>query len=241
MKPSRRPLQGPRALQTARFAIVLMALLFATPSAARPYRPRPPRASPHQLARPLHPPRVAPLITRRILILTLSRTSKGLRVVTVQHARLKKKRPLRRFRGPFEVRLYTGALLRDTVTFNFPLTLRAGERNRANTRLDGALLAGVVEARATVRIPWEPTLTHLILIDHPRHTRTRYPLKKPQDNRRRSNRIVPSHPKDTLRTGPLFAAPKKLKGSPSAPKTTKRQGRAKRQGKAKTKTKTKRP
>ncbi|PID38268.1 MAG: hypothetical protein CSB49_06470 [Proteobacteria bacterium] len=163
-----------------------------------------------QQSRPLRLPIVKPLVTREVLVLTLARGPKGLLVLSQKRVKPKKMTVIPRFRGPFEVRLYVNATLRDVVTFSFPLTLPAGERTRVNTGLDKALLP-MVQAKTTVRIPWLPELTHLLLVDKQRRTVARYVLKSTRCSEaalKAATRKLPGPRRtDSLGTNKLFGTP----------------------------------
>ncbi|MBW2731018.1 MAG: hypothetical protein JRH20_01425 [Deltaproteobacteria bacterium] len=117
------------------------------------------------------------LISAHLLVLQIARGPKGLEVLKQERIELRKPTALRRFRGRFEVRLYSGKRLREVVPFSFPLTLAAGEPNMHNRRLARQIGKGV-SARTTVRVPWTADLTHLLLVD-PRGMTLRHQLPKP--------------------------------------------------------------
>lgn len=199
---------APRHFQTA--LCLVIAFSSPSPAFAAPPRPAPHRAVRIQQSRPLRLPKVKPMITREILVLKLARADKGLLVLAKTRATLKKKKQLPRFRGPFEVRIYANALLRDVVTFSFPLTLPAGERTRNNVGLDKALLPKV-QAKTTVRIPWAPELTHLVLVDKLRRTFVRHMLRSVKASRatlKAAKRGLPGPKRtDSLGARSLFGAP----------------------------------
>lgn len=200
-KPGLAALRAARAPLAASVALLLCALPASV--VAAPPGPRPTQMV-RQTARPLRPTKLPPLATREVLDLTIARTDGGLKVLSQKRSRLKKAGVVPRYRGPFEVRLYTRGQLRDVVTFSFPLTLTAGERTHANRRLDAALLGGV-RATATVRIPYATNLTHLLLVDKQRRTTTRHSLASLQQNKGYEAGKLPAPQRtDSLGSGRLF-------------------------------------
>lgn len=199
--PSLGALRSARAPLAASVALLLCAL--PAPAAAMPPGPRPAQMV-RQTARPLRPTKLPPLATREVLDLTIARTDSGLKVLSQKRSRLKKAGVVPRYRGPFEVRLYTRGQLRDVVTFSFPLTLTAGERTHANRRLDAALLGGV-RATAKVRIPYATNLTHLLLVDKERKKTTRHSLASLQKNAGyKAGKLPAPRRTDSLGSGRLF-------------------------------------
>ena len=134
----------------------------------------PPPAAGHRVTLP-HRRGAPTLRTRRYVELTVARTALGLTVRAARFGTLPPRQELRRYRGPFEIRLHTAGALRDVVSFSFPLTLAAGERTPPNVQLDRSIHGGV-SATATVRVPYIAELTHLLLLDRQRQTRTYHHL-----------------------------------------------------------------
>lgn len=153
-----------------RVAILLMApLLISSPTAIS----APLKLKMRQKKRPA--PKLK-LVSARLLELEIARDNKGLRVLGHRRIELRKAKALPRFRGRFELRLYSHKRLREVVSFSFPLTLAAGEPSVHNRRLSRQMREGV-RARTKVRIPWTADLTHLLLVD-PSGAATRYALPK---------------------------------------------------------------
>lgn len=146
----------------ALIALTLSQSALAAPP--RPVRPPAPRPLP-RWRKPLDPP---PLVTAEYLELSVARAKDGkLRVLKLARASFARPQAIApRFRGRFEAKLYgPGGLLVDVIRFDFPLT---GGSDGAKGALDplGASLARGVEARATVRVPFDrDRTTGLVLLD----------------------------------------------------------------------------
>jgi hypothetical protein len=155
--------------------ITLAGMLISQPvSAQRPGhlgKPSPPKVRVQQQRARSVPrwPRRAdppPLKTRDYLDLKLSLAQGHLKVDKLIKGRLPKPALLKRFRGRFEVRLFTAGLLRDVVRFDFPLTAAVGEQPvPASGRLGLGLSKGVRRARTKVRIPFDSRINRVVIVD----------------------------------------------------------------------------
>ena len=122
--------------------------------------------------------RIRPMRTAQFVDVTIQRSPSGLKVLSQRHGRLSKSARLPRYAGPFEVLLYCGKRLRDRLHFSFPLTL-GGMPGMRVPDLDRDLARGVT-AVTVVRIPYDPSLTHIVVRDvhNPKET-TRGKLRRP--------------------------------------------------------------
>jgi hypothetical protein len=93
-------------------------------------------------------------------------------ILSAKRAQFAKPTAIYSYWGPFRLRLYHGRRLVDRIGFNFPLSLPAGERTRHNEALDRSLLRGT-SSETIVRVPYDPTLTHLVLVG----TGIRFPVR----------------------------------------------------------------
>jgi hypothetical protein len=157
--------------------VVLVCLVISQPAAAqRPGhlgKPPPPKVRLQQQRARTVPkwPRRAdpkPLKTIDYLDLRLSLAKGRVTVDKLTKGRFAKPTRLRRFRGRFEIHLFTAGLLRDVVRFNFPLTAAVGEppvpsSNRLGLGL--GLSKGVNRARTKVRIPFDARINRLVIVD----------------------------------------------------------------------------
>ena len=104
-----------------------------------------------------------PMSTAQFVDVTIQRSPSGLKVLAQRHGRLSRSARLPRYAGPFEVLLYSGKRLRDRLHFSFPLTL-GGMPGMGVPDLDRDLARGVT-AVTVVRIPYDPSLTHIVVRD----------------------------------------------------------------------------
>ena len=124
--------------------------------------------------------RRAPLITAHYVDLNLRLTQDGIALLATKHGYFPKARKIVRFTGSFEVRVYSSNLLLDVIPFSFPLMRNAGEPTKANVWLTRILRPGV-RATTTVRIPYTVAVTHVVVVDLTKESRTRrFLIKKPK-------------------------------------------------------------
>jgi hypothetical protein len=170
---------------------------------------RPPAPRPTPLPRWRKPVDPAPLVTLEYLELTVGRVKNGaLKVLKLTRGELAKPQALLpRYRGRFEAKLYgPGGLLVDVVRFDFPLT-GASDGGKGNLDPLGARLALGVQARVTVRVPYDAhRTTALVLYDAVSKTITPVnlsPVRKP------APKPSPSLDGGKLRTGSFRPPPPK--------------------------------
>jgi hypothetical protein len=107
-----------------------------------------------------------PMVTRAYLDLAVVLEGGKLKVAKVQKGLFSDARAiLPRYAGRFEVKLYVHSLLRDVVRFNFPLTGGLGERRAGQDALSRGLSLGVSAARTTARIPYDDSITGVVIDD----------------------------------------------------------------------------
>lgn len=110
--------------------------------------------------------------TRDYLEITVQLRRGVLGIQSVKRGRYRRPRPILSYWGPFQLLLYSGRKLHESLRFNLPLTLPAGEPTRVNARLDRALGANV-SVTGRVLAPDDSKLTHIVLVD--RHGRRSAP------------------------------------------------------------------
>lgn len=151
-----------------RLSGTLLGVVAVTAVALPSWAPReagagPPRVREGKVVR-LDPRDPEPLVTAAYLDIALAIRRGALRVLQVRRGELPEPRAVPRFRGRFEVRLYAHKRLLDLCRFSFPLTRAAGERTAPNIALDRALARGV-SAQTSVRVPFSPQVTRVVVID----------------------------------------------------------------------------
>jgi hypothetical protein len=158
-------------------AVVLLCstVLVATVARAqrRPQPPVPKAPPPKSKALPRWPqkqPDPAPMVTRSYLDVTLGLEKGKLKVSKIVKGAFGAPKAIApRFGGRFEIKLYGGTQLRDVVRFNLPLTASSTD----STDLLGRGLGMGVTARATIRVPFDESVTGGVVHD----TATRAQLK----------------------------------------------------------------
>jgi hypothetical protein len=139
--------------------LVLLSLTLAGAAGSQP------RRAPTPLPRWPRRADPAPMVTRGYLDLGVVLEDGKVKVRSVSKGQLREaKALLPRFAGRFEVKLYVHSLLRDVVRFNFPLTGGMGERPSTQDPLGRGLSLGVT-ARTTVRIPFDDSITAVVIDD----------------------------------------------------------------------------
>ena len=126
-----------------------------------------PRRAPAPTPLPRWPQRAdpTPMVTRAYLDIAVVLEHGKLKVQSVTKGQLAAaKAILPRYAGRFEVKLYVHSLLRDIVRFNLPLTGGMGGRSSAQDPLGRGLSLGVT-ARTTVRVPFDDTITSVVIDD----------------------------------------------------------------------------
>jgi len=182
-----------------------------------------------------------PLETRHYLDLAVSLEGGAVKVDRLTKGTFPKgARTLPRFRGRFEVRLYSHGLLRDVVRFNFPLTSASGDHPSPLTdKLSIGLSEGVTRAKTTVRIPFDERINRVLVVD----TQAPAPSSKKQGKGARKPversvevdlapirpRPLGQTPRDDLRTSSfgLGASSTKAKAKPDARTTSRDKGQGK--------------
>ena len=117
------------------------------------------------------------LKTRRLLKLTLEQQGRALAVLSRYIRWQRKARALRRYRGRWRAILYSGRTRLETVSFSFPLGLRAGEPAARHRELDQKIQAGA-RSRVALTLPYPPNLTHIDFLAPGALTGIRYRLGK---------------------------------------------------------------
>lgn len=140
-----------------------------------------------------------PLVTPHYVELFLTLDKAQVRVLkTVKHTFAKPQAILPRYRGRFEVKIYSATgLLRDVVRFDFPLT--AAQEDRRDPL--GVRLGQGVSARTSVRIPFDDGVASAVIHDRLGHGTVRVDL-----SRLAPRRPVP-RPRESFRTRSLGTRP----------------------------------
>lgn len=118
-----------------------------------------------------------PMVTRGYLDLRVDLRRGKLKVLKVSRGAFARARIIPRFTGRYRVLLYSHGLLRDSVSFGFPLTAGAGEPSPLNTRLDRSLARGV-SARTTVRVPFDARINRILIKERKSKSAVSVNLKK---------------------------------------------------------------
>lgn len=118
-----------------------------------------------------------PMVTRGYLDLSVELKRGKLTVLKVTRGVFPRSRLIPRFSGRYRVLLYSHGLLRDRVSFNFPLTAGAGDPSPLNTRLDRSLARGV-SARTSIRVPFDARINRILIKQRKSKTAVKVDLKK---------------------------------------------------------------
>lgn len=112
-------------------------------------------------------PDPAPLTTSEQLELFVSHGRDGVKVLRIEKRQLPRPTLISpRFRGRFEVRLFSATgLLRDVIRFDFPLTAASGDPSVAGDDRLGRELGRGVTARTSVKIPFDASISSVVIHD----------------------------------------------------------------------------
>jgi len=107
---------------------------------------------------------IGPPETSQVLDVTLEHVRGKARVVDAVVVALARPAAQPRRTGRFAARVFLGKRLWDEIQFDFPLLAETHSAGADAKTLDRALFSGVT-ARTTVRLPWIPGVSRILIVD----------------------------------------------------------------------------